>query len=79
MHNCVAVIDAGACLVDAYLLAAQMTDDAVLPYHTALELHGKAYSVFEEIQYLSGQAARPAGEGGTVRLRLESGGARGGA
>ncbi len=57
------VVPAGAdpatCPVDAYLLAAKMTDDAVLAYHTALELHGKAYSVFEEIQYLTGRAARP--------------------
>lgn len=45
--------------VDAYLLAAKMTDDAVVAYHTALELHGKAYSVFEELQYLTDRAARP--------------------
>jgi len=51
--------DPATCPVDAYLLAAKMTDDAVLAYHTALELHGKAYSVFEEIQYLTGRAARP--------------------
>lgn len=44
---------------DAYLLAAKMTDDAILAYHTALEFHGKAYSIFEEIQYLTGHAARP--------------------
>ena len=41
------------CPVDPYLLAAKMTDDAVLAYHTALELHGKAYSVFEELFFLS--------------------------
>lgn len=46
--------------VDAYLLASRMTDDTVLAYHTALEFRGKAYSVFEEIQYLTGRATRPA-------------------
>jgi predicted transcriptional regulator of viral defense system len=39
--------------VDPYLLAAKMTDDAVLAYHTALEFHGKAYSIFEQFQYLA--------------------------
>lgn len=51
--------DPATCPVDAYLLAAKMTDDAVLAYHTALEFHGKAYSVFEEWQYLTASAARP--------------------
>lgn len=51
--------DPATCPVDAYLLAAKMTDDAVLAYHTALEFHGKAYSVFEEWQYLTNRAARP--------------------
>lgn len=51
--------DPATCPVDAYLLAAKMTDDAVLAYHTALEFHGKAYSVFDDIQYLTGRAARP--------------------
>lgn len=51
--------DPATCPVDAYMLAAKMTDDAVLAYHTALEFHGKAYSVFEELQYLTGRAARP--------------------
>jgi len=51
--------DVATCPVDAYLLAAKMTDDAVLAYHTALEFHGKTYSVFEELQYLTGRAARP--------------------
>lgn len=51
--------DPATCPVDAYLLAAKMTGDAVLAYHTALEFHGKAYSVFEEWQYLTASAARP--------------------
>jgi len=44
---------------DPYLVAARMTDDAVLAYHTALEVHGRAYSVFEEFQYLTAKATRP--------------------
>ena len=47
------------CPVDPYLLAARMAADAVLAYHTALEFHGKAYSVFEQFQYLTARAARP--------------------
>lgn len=46
------------CPVDPYLIAAKMTDDAVLGYHTALEFHGKAYSVFEQYQYLTSRAGR---------------------
>lgn len=41
------------CPVDSYLLAAKMTNDAVLAYHTALELHGKAYSVHQQFLYLT--------------------------
>lgn len=44
--------------VDPYLVAARMTDDAILAYHTALEFHGRAYSGFSELQYLTTQAAR---------------------
>ncbi|MFH1116464.1 MAG: type IV toxin-antitoxin system AbiEi family antitoxin [Pseudomonadota bacterium] len=40
--------------VDAYLLASRMSRDAVLGYHTALELHGKAHSVHERFLYLTG-------------------------
>ena len=39
--------------VDLYLLAAKMAKDAVLAYHTALEFHGKAYSVYNRLNYLS--------------------------
>ena len=39
--------------VDPFLLTARMAKDAVLAYHTALEFHGKAYSVYERFTYLS--------------------------
>lgn len=48
-----------ACPVDPYLVATKMADDAVLAYHTALEFHGKAYSVHERFVYLTGRASRP--------------------
>src|SRR5699024_10322323 len=44
--------------VDPYLVAARATDDAILAYHTALEFHGRAYSGFSELQYLTAQAPR---------------------
>ena len=45
--------------VDPFLLTSRMTKDAVLAYHTALEFHGKAYSVYEHFTYLSAAPARP--------------------
>jgi predicted transcriptional regulator of viral defense system len=45
--------------VDPFLLASRLTKDAVLAYHTAMELHGKAYSVYEHFTYLSAAPARP--------------------
>ena len=47
------------CPVDPYLLASKMAPDSVLAYHTALELHGKAYSVHEEFLYLTRSGSRP--------------------
>lgn len=43
---------------DPFLLAAKMVDDSVLAYHTALEFHGKAYSVQSQFSYLTRRAAR---------------------
>jgi len=45
--------------VDPYLLASKMTNDAVLAYHTALELYGRAYSVFQRFFYLSRRPSQP--------------------
>jgi predicted transcriptional regulator of viral defense system len=47
------------CPVDPYLLASKMAGDSVLAYHTALEAHGKAHSVFERFHYLTKTSARP--------------------
>ena len=45
--------------VDPYLIAGKATPDAVLAYHTAGEFHGKAYSIFNEYQYLTSRVSRP--------------------
>ena len=47
------------CPVDPYLLAAKAAPDAVLAYHTALEFHGRAYTVFRRFYYLSRTQQRP--------------------
>ena len=39
--------------VDPYVLASKITPDSVLAYHTALEFHGRNYSVFNTFYYLS--------------------------
>jgi len=45
--------------VDPYLVASKMTEDAVLAYHTALEFHGKAYSIFTRLSCASKYKSLP--------------------
>lgn len=45
--------------VDPYLLASKLANDAFLSFHTALELFGKAYSIFQRYTYGSVQAFHP--------------------
>lgn len=45
--------------VDPYLLASKLSHDSVLAYHTALELHGIAYSAFEQFTFLTAQKIKP--------------------
>jgi len=45
--------------VDPYLVTAKSAADAVLAYHTALEVHGKAHSVFERYFFQSSKPLRP--------------------
>ena len=58
-----AVVPVGAspetCPVDPYLLAAKMVKDAVLAYHTALEFHGRSYSLYQRFCYLSKRRSLP--------------------
>jgi predicted transcriptional regulator of viral defense system len=45
--------------IDPYLLASKVTSDAILAYHTALELHGIAYTTFNELTFLSSRQLLP--------------------
>ena len=45
--------------IDPYLIAAKLADDAVLAYHTALEVQGKAHTVFERYFFQSNKPLRP--------------------
>ncbi len=45
--------------VDPFLVAAKLTRDAILSYHTALEFHGRAYSVLEDFTYSSSRPLKP--------------------
>ncbi len=51
--------DPASSLVDPYLVAAKLTPDAVLTYHTALAFHGKAYSVHMRLHYMSASKSAP--------------------
>ena len=44
--------------VDPYLLACKLTEDAVMAYHSALQFHGKVYSVWNRFQYLTRRRLR---------------------
>ena len=46
-------------LVDPYLVAGKVTEDAVVGYHSALELLGVAYSSFGQLTYISQQKSKP--------------------
>ncbi|MEA3547147.1 MAG: transcriptional regulator [Thermodesulfobacteriota bacterium] len=48
--------DADSYPIDPFLVAAKMTRDAVLSHHSALDIHGRAYSVQEHFTY---SASRP--------------------
>ena len=46
-------------MIDPYLIASKATDDALLGYHTALELMGLAYSSFGQFTYITAQKSKP--------------------
>ena len=52
-------MEASSSSINPYLVAAKLTKDAVLAYHTALELHGRAYSVHWRIIYVSARKSLP--------------------
>lgn len=45
--------------VDFLLVASRLAPDAVLAYHTALEAHGYAQSLFERLFFLTTTKAKP--------------------
>jgi predicted transcriptional regulator of viral defense system len=47
------------CPVDPFLIAGHITPKAIIAYHSALELHGRAYSSFNEVQFLVERKLRP--------------------
>lgn len=49
----------GSTPVDPYLVASHLTTDAVVALHAALQLQGKAYSVWRRFHYLTAWRARP--------------------
>ena len=51
--------DPASIVVDPYLVAAKLTGDAVLAYHSALEFHGRAHSVHWTLVYLSAVKSLP--------------------
>lgn len=55
-------------VVDRFAAASKLRSDGVLAYHSALELHGLAYSEFNEVQLVS--------EGRTQRVELSFGACR---
>lgn len=46
-------------LIDPYLVAGKVTEDAVIGYHSALELFGVAYSSFGQLTYITQQKSKP--------------------
>jgi predicted transcriptional regulator of viral defense system len=51
-------------IVDPYLIAGLATDDAIIGYHSALELMGVAYSSFGQLTYVTKQKSKPFEFGG---------------
>jgi predicted transcriptional regulator of viral defense system len=49
----------GSALIDPYLVAGKVTEDAVIGYHSALELLGVAYSSFGQLIYITQQKSKP--------------------
>jgi predicted transcriptional regulator of viral defense system len=50
---------ADSVLIDPYLVAGKATEDAVIGYHSALELLGVAYSSFGQLTYITQQKSKP--------------------
>ena len=45
--------------IDPFLIASRLTQDGVLSHHTALEFHGRAYSVWRHLTYMASRPLEP--------------------
>lgn len=52
-------VEARGFVPDPYLVASRMSPDAVIAYHSALELMGEAHSLSRQVTYLTGRRAKP--------------------
>ncbi len=52
-------IDPNAFCPDPYLVACRLRQDAAVAYHSALEFHGRAYSVWKRYQYATAAKTQP--------------------
>ncbi len=52
-------MDPAHAAVDPYLIASQLSEDAVVAYHAALQFFGKSYSIWQRFHYLSVRRAKP--------------------
>ncbi len=52
-------IDPDRAVVDPYLVASKLMDDATLAYHAALQFHGKVYSVWNRFHYFTSKRTPP--------------------
>jgi len=46
-------------VIDPYLIAGRINDDAVLAYHSALDFHGVSYTLSQQMIFLSQQKIQP--------------------
>src|SRR5579872_1312453 len=45
--------------IDPFLIAGRISNDAVLAYHTAFDLHGVSYSLYNKLTFMSQLSIRP--------------------
>jgi len=50
---------------DPYLIATKATDDAIVSHHAALQFHGRAYSMWNQVTFFTRRHTRPFRFGGT--------------
>lgn len=63
-------VDAEGFVVDPWLVASRLAEDAVLAFHTALEFHGRAYTPHTRHFFSSARAARTVRFQGQTYVRI---------